>query len=113
MDYRKPGVARIVRDSGSRRLYRLEERRNEMVKQCAQEWLKVAPTQFPYLEQLIKNAGSDQEKLWRIAMPQALFDLLDAFDLEAAKVAAEAFLKQHGYTVTKLNSDNHNSIPAR
>lgn len=101
MDFRNPVPTRIVRDADSRRLYRLEERRNEVIKQCAVEWIKVASDQSIYLERLIAEAADDNERLYKIALPQQLMDILDAFDLKAACLAAEGFLKLNGYTVTE------------
>jgi polysaccharide pyruvyl transferase WcaK-like protein len=100
MEYRIPGKMRIARDQNSRRLYRLEERRNDVIKQCAIEWIKVASEQFPYIEQMIERCPDDLQKLYKVAMPQQLLDILDSYDLQAAKLAAESFLKLQGYTVS-------------
>ena len=73
---------RIPRDDeSSEKLYRLEEKRNELIKRCAEEWLKIV--------------GLTKQDFWTKALPTALFDLLESFDLNASKAACEFFLKFH------------------
>lgn len=98
MDFRRPTFVRIPSVKDTRRLYRLEERRNEMIKQCATEWIKVVSDQFPHLARLISEA-TEEDRLFKIALPQQLYEVLDGFDEQAATLAAEFFLKARGYDV--------------
>ncbi len=72
---------------GARKLYDLEERRRKIIDQCAKEWAKVAEV--------------PETEFWTRSLPQALFDMLNAYQVESALVAAEGFLKQHGWTVER------------
>jgi hypothetical protein len=73
--------------SGAKAFYAAEAKRSEYIKRCATEWAKVA--------------GVDQEQFWTRSMPQALHDMLDAFEVSSAIVAAEAFLKRFGWKVER------------
>ena len=77
--YIEPGSHFISRSDETEKLYRLEEKRNVAIKDCATEWAKI-------------NAVP-QEEFWTQSLPQALFDLLQSFDSKAAEMAALAYLK--------------------
>ncbi|MCV5968655.1 hypothetical protein, partial [Lactococcus petauri] len=63
MDFRKPALVRIPSVKDTRRLYRLEERRNEMIKQCANEWIKVVSDQFPHLACAISECPDEEKQM--------------------------------------------------
>jgi hypothetical protein len=50
----------------------------------------------------------DQDKVtfWKRAIPQALFDTLESYEVAVAIVAAEAFLKQFGWKVERPAQDD-------
>lgn len=83
--YVKPTMLRIGATKETAKLYDLEDRRDELIKGCAREWARLL--------------GFTDEEFWTVAVPQQLFDLLEAFDHRAAKVAAEAYLEylQHRF----------------
>jgi hypothetical protein len=91
--YRKPRRNFIGRSKATEKLYRLEEKRSEIIKLCVEEYMKVT------------TSDSDPMAFWAIGMPQGLFDVLEAFDTEAAKLAAQSFLEMHGYNVEKKRED--------
>lgn len=83
-----PATIRIERGSATERLYKLEERRAELMKDIAREWLKVCRPD------LAKNDAQDFE-LWTRAIPQTLLDTLEAYSIDTARAAAVAFLDAH------------------
>jgi hypothetical protein len=74
----RPGRAFVPNGPKTKRLYMLEEARSEAIAKAAREYARVM--------------GHDERDYWVRTMPQALFDLLDSFDVDAAHAAAEAFL---------------------
>lgn len=82
IEYRKPFKTFI--GSEARKLYRLEEKRNKLIIDTATELMNV----LGFTE------------LWKEAIPQTLYDTLESFDQEAAKLAAIAFLESRGYDVS-------------
>jgi len=74
-------------DGEAKKLYKLEEKRNEYIHLCANEWAVLTDT--------ADNA------LWFVSIPQVLHDTLDSFQVESAIVAAEAFLKRFGWRVER------------
>lgn len=78
-EYIKPTVIRIELTSETEKLYKLENERNGLIRTAAHEWSTLM--------------GVDKSEFWTRALPQQLFDLLESFDHEASKVAAEAYLE--------------------
>lgn len=72
---------------GAKRLYTYEEQRGKIIEKCAKEWAKLAEV--------------PEEEYWYQSLPQALHDMLENYQLESSIVAAEAFLKRFGWTVTR------------
>lgn len=83
--YRAPTGVRIGRNA--RALYAAEEAARGTVKTAARELGKVL--------------GHAPEQFWTHSLPEALLALLENFDTNAALLAAEAFLRSHGYTVSR------------
>jgi len=69
------------------KLYDLERKRNEIIHACAKQWAKIAKV-------------SDKEH-WTRCIPQALHDTLESYQTECGIIAAEAYLRRHGWTVTR------------
>ena len=86
-EYRKPEPQFI--DAGATKLYKLEDKRADNIMACAKEWASINGIEAP---------GA---KIYELAIPQALYDTLDRFDLTAALLAAEAFLENYGYKVER------------
>lgn len=80
--YKKPELIFIGHDA--EKLYSLENDRNESIKKCAEEWLNVQ--------------NLSKYDFWKVAIPQALFDVLESFDTRAAYLAAKSFIE---YAETK------------
>lgn len=70
---------RIPETEETEKLYQCEKRRNDLIKQCAREWMKVT--------------GTPKEEFWTVAVPTALHDVLDSFETSSSRIAAETFLK--------------------
>lgn len=85
--YTKPTPCFIGDSAGSRKLYAAEAKRSVLIGQCAAEWSKIM--------------GVDKAEYWKRAIPQALYDIFDGYEMGAAVVAAEAFLERYGYTITR------------
>jgi hypothetical protein len=88
MAIQKPTMIRVSRWKATEKLYTLEEKRNDIIRKCATEWLKIAK---------INPANN----LWPIGIPQALFDTLEGYSFDVADAAAIAFLEYRGYVITK------------
>lgn len=69
------------------KLYDLERKRNDIIRDCAKRWAKIA--------------GVEDKEFWVQSLPQALHDLLEAWDTPAAVIAAESFLKRYGWKVER------------
>jgi hypothetical protein len=80
--------AMIGYDIDTRKLYKLEQERNDKIKECINEWLKI----MKY----------DEKKFWTIGLPSELYSLLGSWDTEASIEAAKQFLATKGYKVEKL-----------
>lgn len=66
--------------STERKLYRLEEKRNDAIHEAAVELGNVL--------------GHDERQFWTRTVPEALLSVLQNFDRTAARLAAEAFLEK-------------------
>jgi hypothetical protein len=88
---REPTTGKIYRDERSEKLYRLESKRNDALRACAEELQVVWP----------KVWGQTLDSLWDDAMPQAIFDLLESFDNSAVYAAVQAWLATHRGEVLK------------
>lgn len=83
--WKKPSNIRIDRMEETEKLYRLEHLRSEAIRAAANELAVVL--------------GHDGEKdYWKVTMPQALFDVLDSFELAASYQAAKAFVESYEKT---------------
>jgi hypothetical protein len=86
--YTRPECYFVSGDGGAgEKLYDLERRRNDIIHDCARQWMKIAKI-------------SDKEH-WFRGVPQALHDTLESYQTECGIMAAEAFLLRHGWTVTR------------
>lgn len=74
-----------------RKLYALETMRSEIIEKCAQQWARIADV--------------DKSEYWTRSIPQMLHDTLEAYQTECGIIAAEAFLKRHGWTVTRPTAE--------
>jgi hypothetical protein len=68
------------------------------MRDCAKEWLKVMAEFRPALQDY---SGEEDGTFWNAGIPQALFDTLESYSVATSIVAAEAFLKQFGWTVVR------------
>ena len=82
-------------------LYKVEEARNACIETCAKEWAKVH-----------KLDADDRDTYWKTIIPQALFDVLEAYTPDYSIVAAEAFLKQFGWTIKRPGDQSVTGDPA-
>jgi hypothetical protein len=92
---RVPEMAMIGRGRDTATLYKLESQRNEKIAECAREWARLR----------MPEAAAGPE-YWHKAAPQALFDTLLSYTPDAACLAAETYLKLHGWEVTRPAVDN-------
>lgn len=72
---------------GAKKLYKLEEKRAELIREIAKEWSKVCEV--------------PEHEFWTRAIPQAVYDTLGAYGHETSLLAAEAHLERYGYTITR------------
>ena len=85
--YRIPVNGHFGISTATARLYRLEERRDEAIEGAARE--------------LGKLWGNSEKNFWTDTMPQALYDILERFDTQAALAAAKAFVRNHEHEEIK------------
>lgn len=86
--YVEPALVWIGSDGKpNERLYELERKRTDLIGDCARQWAIVC--------------GVDKSEYWTRSIPQALHDTLEAFETAAGILAAEAFLKRHGWKVER------------
>ena len=86
--YTEPRCYFISGDNGlGRKLYELERKRSELMEQIATIWAQIAEV--------------DKAEYWTRSLPQALHDTLEGYQLECGIVAAEAFLKRHGWKIER------------
>jgi len=78
-------VAEHGRDG--KKLYNLEQKRSAIIEECAKTWAKIAEV--------------EDKEFWFRSLPQALHDTLENYQTQCGIIAAEAFLKRHGWTVTR------------
>ena len=64
------------------KLYELEEKRYQILKQCAEEWMRL--NNIP------------KEDYYNVGLPTAIYDLLNSVDSRASKVACKQFLDDEG-----------------
>lgn len=89
-EYRKPMGGYIGSDA--KKLYQLEEKRNDAINAAAEELQKVLGL----------------EDYWREAVPEALLSILTSYDKKAATLACEAFLAmQPKCTWSPINGPYH------
>ncbi len=86
-DYRKPTAQFIGRSRTSEKLYNLERKVEGPLRAAARE--------------LGNLLGFKPDQLWTHAMPEALLNILDSSDAQAALLAAQVFIEKHGYTMTR------------
>ena len=70
-----------------RKLYDLERKRSDLIGQIAATWALIAEV--------------DKSEYWTRSLPQALHDTLEGYQTECGIVAAEAFLRRHGWKVER------------
>jgi hypothetical protein len=83
---------RVFIGSNAKRLYALEEKRSAAIKACAEEWAKLFDV--------------PEDRYWQVSLPQALFDILENYEVAVSTIAAEQFLKQLGWNVTRPTKTN-------
>jgi hypothetical protein len=83
--YVKPVGAHLTFSPKTRRLYELEERRAQAIKEAAKELGRVL--------------GHDEREFWHRSMPEALLQVLEHFDTQASRLAAVAYLERLGLEV--------------
>src|SRR5262245_50225598 len=86
-NYVEPQLVFVPSGDQTKRLYKLEGQRAETIKACAREWLRLT--------------GLGEDKYWTQAIPQQLHDTLDGYETACGIIAAEAFLKRHGWKVER------------
>jgi hypothetical protein len=89
-NYTAPQEIFVGSGTETKDLYKLEERRNDLISACAKEWAKVRGLD-----------PDDGGEYWNTIVPQALFDVLEGYTPAASIIAAEAFLKQFGWKVER------------
>jgi ribosomal 50S subunit-associated protein YjgA (DUF615 family) len=67
------------RTKETEKLYRLEEERERIIKECATEWARLS--------------GVDQKDFWTISLPTTLFDLLNSYGRNISTTAAKRYLE--------------------
>lgn len=77
--YQKP-TGQCIGD-GATKLYKLEQQRNDIIKDCAREQGRIL--------------GYDASAFWTHSLPEQLLSVLGAFDRPAAILAAQAFLERN------------------
>lgn len=78
--------SKYVEDNAlTRKFLALEEKRDKIIRKCAEEWSKLF--RIP------------ESKLWSTAIPQALFDTLNSWGKQYSTAAAKAYLTEQGYRV--------------
>jgi len=93
-----PELAKLVEPSeifvgaNHKKLYQLESSRSVAIQACAEEWAKVM------------RLDPDKDVFWNRAVPQALFDVLEAYSPQCSIIAAEASLKQFGWKIERPQS---------
>jgi hypothetical protein len=87
----KPRMMRISNTPGNQRFYDLEEDRNRAIRACAAEWIEVMKRS----NQPITQLNTPFFPMEDVAIPQALFDALEAHSPVAALTAASAFLEHY------------------
>jgi len=97
MEYLKPRSIKISRMKKTEKLYTLEHKRNELIKNCCKEWSGLFKV--------------PEEHFWRIALPQGLYDLLESFDTKASVLACIAFLEHKGYETKKTVTCTCGRVP--
>lgn len=70
-----------------KQIYDLERRRALIIDELAMVWGEIAEV--------------DKKEHWTRCIPQVLHDTLENYQTECGIIAAEAFLKRHGWTVTR------------
>lgn len=66
------------------KLYALEDRRNELIKKCAEEW-----------SNLMEDATDIKPLFFQEALPTAFYDMMEDYDTDAGIAACVAFLREH------------------
>src|SRR6266480_426828 len=83
--YRAPTMPRIC--AGAEKLYALEEKRDKLIHQCAEEQGRVM--------------GFDpKHEFWTHCLPEQIASILEAFDQTATELAAMAWLEKRGWRGT-------------
>jgi hypothetical protein len=90
--YTHPHQFYVPKAEETERLYSLEEKRSNIMKECAKEYSKVC--------------SIPEGEYWTRAIPQMLFDILDNYDTTAALLACEAVLLSAGYEVSRPEFEN-------
>ncbi len=72
----------VPRNAKTKKLYDLEDMRNELIKGCANEYKKVVQ-------------GGEEIDTTHEGIPSQLLNILESFDVEQSRAAAKAFLKAH------------------
>lgn len=84
LELKKP-VGPYISSASAKKLYQLEEQRDQYIEACAEELMKVL----------------NLSNMWDEAIPEALLAVLESHGKAQAVAAASAFLEKNGYTVTK------------
>lgn len=92
--FQEPQRIRIGRGKPTERLYALEEKRQAAIEACAREWARIR--------------GVAEERYWIETLPQALFDIMEAYDPYVAITACEGFLKLHGWKAERPSAPTPN-----
>ena len=87
--YTQPQCFFVAEDGSklTRKLYALERKRSELIEEITKVWAQIAEV--------------DASEYWTRSLPQTLHDTLENYQTECGIVAAEAFLKRHGWTVER------------
>lgn len=85
-NYRKPTGQRIERSAKSKRLYQLEEERNQKLSAAAKVQGEIL--------------GFTPEQFYTHSLPEQLLSTLNSYDKTASELAAVALLEARDYKVT-------------
>ena len=78
-DYEIPRLIKISLSSESEKLYDLEDKRNDIIEECAKEQGKIL--------------GFNDKQFWTHSLPYQLLALLESWDREASYRASKAYIE--------------------
>lgn len=93
--YKMPTSPRIGRIRETEKLYRIEDKRNDLITESAEELKEL------YAHSNLENHRHMYQDIWKEAIPEQLRNVLESFDTNASILAAVSFLESKGFTITE------------